>query len=352
MAVRMAVIGAGAVGGYIGGGLAAAGHDVVLIDPWPAHIDAMRASGLRLSGMTPRETRTVQLHVMHLTEVQGLAKQAPIDYGIIAVKSYDTDWAATLMMQYLSPTGALVSLQNCVNEERIAAIAGWGRVMGVVVTGGIAVDLYEPGHIRRNMAKNPAVTALYVGQPNGRITSRVRELASMLRDVDRAEETDNLWGERWTKLCVNGMRNGVSAATGMGGNERDSHDAVRRVCIRLGAESVRVGQALGYKLGKVGALDPDMLVRANENDAAALAQIERLMLQGTSGEARSDLQRPSMAQDIAKGRRTEIEFMNGYIATQGATVDVAAPTHARLTEVVKRVERGELEPRPANVLWN
>lgn len=352
MAVRIAVMGAGAVGGYVGGGLAAAGHDVVLIDPWPAHVEAMRASGLHLSGMAPQEARTVQVRAMHLTEVQNLAKQAPIDYGIIAVKSYDTEWAAALMLQYLSPTGTLVSLQNCVNEERIAAIAGWGRVMGVVVTGGLALDLYQPGLIRRNMAKNPAITSLYVGEPNGRLTPRVRELASMLRDVDRAEETDNLWGERWTKLCVNGMRNGVSAATGMGGNERDNHDAVRRVCIRLGAESVRVGQALGYKLGKIGALNPEMLVRANDGDASASSEIERLMLEGTRGTARSDLQRPSMAQDIAKGRRTEIEFMNGYIAAQGASVDVPAPTHARLTEIVQRVERGELEPRPANVLWN
>ena len=153
MAVRIAVIGAGAVGAYVGGGLAAAGHDVVLIDPWPAHVEAMRASGLHLSGMTPQETRTVQVRAMHVTEVQSLAKQPGIDYGIIATKSYDTEWAAAMMLQYLSPTGTLVSLQNCVNEERIAAIAGWGRVMGVVVTGGVAVDLYEPGHIRRNMAK-------------------------------------------------------------------------------------------------------------------------------------------------------------------------------------------------------
>ena len=352
MAARIAVMGAGAVGGYVGGGLAAAGHDVILIDPWPAHVEVMRVSGLHLSGMTPRETRTVQVRAMHVTEMQSLAKQVPIDYGIIALKSYDTEWAAALLLQYLGPTGVLVSLQNCVNEERIARVAGWGRVIGVVVTGGLALELYEPGRIRRNMAKNPATTSLYVGEPSGRITPRVRELAAMLHDVDRTEETDNLWGERWTKLWVNGMRNGASAATGMGGNERDSHDAVRRVCIRLGAEAVRVGRALGYRLGKIGMLDPDMLVRANENDAAALGEIERLMLEGTRGSARSDLQRPSMAQDIAKGRRTEIEFMNGYIAAQGAGVDVPAPTHARLTEVVKRVERGELEPSLAHVLWN
>ena len=86
--------------------------------------------------------------------------------------------------------------------------------------------------------------------------------------VDGAKATDNLWGERWTKLCVNGMRNGVSAATGMGGNARDSHDAVRRICIALGGESVRVGQKLGYKLGLIGTLPPESLARAMEGRQA------------------------------------------------------------------------------------
>ena len=76
------------------------------------------------------------------------------------------------------------------------------------------------------------------------------------------------------------------------------------------------------------------------------------MLAGTNAAARSDLQRPSMAQDMAKGRRTEIEFMNGFIAEKGAEVGVPAPTHAMLTEVVKRVERGEIAADPANVLVN
>jgi 2-dehydropantoate 2-reductase len=174
----------------------------------------------------------------------------------------------------------------------------------------------------------------------------------MLNDIDTAHATDNLWGERWTKLCVNGMRNGVSAATGLGGNARDSHDAIRRICIRLGGEAVRVGQALGFTLGKVGALDPEKLALAAEDDRRALDEIEGLMLAGTSAAARSDLQRPSMAQDMAKGRRTEIEFMNGFIAEKGAEVGVPAPTHAMLTEVVKRVERGEIAADPANVLVN
>jgi 2-dehydropantoate 2-reductase len=352
MSKRIAFVGAGAIGGYIGGHLTALGHDVTLIDAWPAHVEAMRTEGLHLYGMTEAENRTVRVNALHITDAQALAKQRPIDIAFIAVKSYDTVWAARLIRQYLSPGGFVVSSQNCINEERIAGVVGWGRTVGCVVGGGVGVELFEPGHVRRTMTRNPNVVSFHVGEPHGRITRRAEELAEMLNAIDTAHATENLWGERWTKLCVNGMRNGVSAATGLGGNARDSHDAIRRICIRLGGEAVRVGQALGYRLGKVGALEPEQLARASEGDRGALAEIEALMLAGTSAAARSDLQRPSMAQDMAKGRRTEIEFMNGFIADKGAEAGVPAPTHAMLTEVVKRVERGEIAADPANVLVN
>jgi len=352
MTKRIAVVGAGAVGGYVGSSLAHAGHDVTLIDPWPDHIEAIRANGMNLHGMTPAERKTVRVNTMHLTEVQSLAKQKPVDIALISVKSYDTTWACQMIRQYLAPDGIVVSMQNCVNEERVAAVVGWGRTLGIIVGGGVGVDLYEPGHIRRGYAKRPDVTSFYVGEPSGRITRRAAELAAIMNDVDTAEATDNLWGERWTKLCVNGMRNGVSAATGMGGNARDGHDAVRRICINLGGESVRVGLALGYKLGKIGALPPETLARASESDRAALAEIEHLMVGGTDEGLRAPYQRPSMGQDMAKGRRTEIELMNGFIASEGARVGVPAPTHEMLTRQVLRVERGEIPPRPENVLMN
>ena len=87
MKKRIAVVGAGAVGGYVGAGLAAGGHDVTLIDPWPAHVDALRAHGMNLYGMTEAERRTVPVNAMHITEVQSLAKQRPIDIALISVKS-------------------------------------------------------------------------------------------------------------------------------------------------------------------------------------------------------------------------------------------------------------------------
>jgi 2-dehydropantoate 2-reductase len=352
MKKRIAIVGAGAVGGYVGAGLAAGGHDVTLIDPWPAHVEAIRAHGMNLYGMTDAERRTVKVDAMHLTEVQNLTKQRPIDIAFISVKSYDTVWATMMIGPYLSSAGCVVSMQNCINEESVAGVVGWGRTLGCIVTGGVGVDLYESGHIRRGYAKRPDVTSFYIGEPSGIITRRAEEIAEIMSCVDKSVATDNLWGERWTKLCVNGMRNGVSAATGMGGNDRDRHDGVRRICIALGGESVRVGQKLGYRLGKVGTLDPERLALASEGNRAAMDEIEALMVGATGGSLRSEYQRPSMAQDMAKGRRTEIEFMNGFISNEGARAGVAAPTHEMLTRQVLRVERGELPPRPENVLVN
>jgi 2-dehydropantoate 2-reductase len=350
MAERIAVVGAGAVGGYVGGHLARLGHDIVLIDPWPEHVERMRGRGLELSGVTEAERATVRVDARHITEAQALTKERPIDIALVSVKSYDTEWATMLIRQYLAPGGFVVSLQNCINEERIAAIVGWGRTVGMIAAR-ISVDLYEAGHIRRTVPKGGAAhTVFRVGEPHGRITPRVERLAEMVGKIDSATATTNLWGERWSKLCLNGMRNGISAATGLGGNDTDRIEAIRRFSIRLGAEAVRIGQALGYALVPIGSLDPEMLARAGEGDASALDDVEARLLAASNSGARSDLQRPSMGQDMLKGRRTEIAFMNGFIAERGAAIGVPAPSHAKLTEIVTRVERGELPARPENVM--
>ena len=160
---------------------------------------------------------------MHLTEVQSLSKQRPIDIAIVSSKSYDTEWSTVLIRPYLSTDGFVVSAQNSINEETIARVVGWGRTVGCVVGNNFGVDLYEPGCVRRTMPRDFNTTSIYVGEAHGRVTAaRRRSCATCSRRSTAPPSTTNLWGERWSKLCVNGMRNGVSAATGMSGNERDA----------------------------------------------------------------------------------------------------------------------------------
>jgi 2-dehydropantoate 2-reductase len=252
-----------------------------------------------------------------------------------------------LIAPYLSESGFVVSLQNCINEERIAAIVGWGRTLGCIA-GTLSSELVAPGRILRTARRGDATgrAVFRVGEVHGRVTPRLQALGEMMAGVDATKVTTNLWGERWSKLVVNGMRNGVSAATGLAGNARDAHDAIRRFSIRVGGEAVRVGQALGYALEPIGNHDPERLARAGEGDAAALEEVEALIRAGSNASGRSDRQRPSMAQDMAKGRRTEIDQMNGYIVAQAERAGLRAPANAALAQAVRRVERGEVAASP------
>jgi 2-dehydropantoate 2-reductase len=112
---------------------------------------------------------------------------------------------------------------------------------------------------------------------------------------------------------------------------------------------VRVGQALGYELEHIRMHDPETLARAGEGDPKALDEVESQILAEAGSNTRSDLQRPSMGQDMIKGRRTEIDFINGLIASKGTEVGRPAPTHAKLIAAVKAVEHGRMPAAPENL---
>jgi 2-dehydropantoate 2-reductase len=349
MAKRIAVVGAGAIGGYTGGHLAHNGFDVTLLDPWPEHIEAIRRDGLALEGMTREEFVCARPRALHLTEAQLLVKEQPIDIAMVAVKSYDTEWATRLIAQYLAPDGYVVSLQNCMNEETIARVVGWDRTVGAIPAL-LGAELCAPGRVRRTAARGASPYEVYrVGEVHGRITRRIEDLAAIIATIDSVKATTNLWGERWSKLCVNGMANGVAAATGMSGNEMNRDEKIRRLSIRLAGEGVRVGQALGYQLEHIRMHEPETLARAMEGDRAALDEIETQILASVNSNTRSELARPSMGQDMYKGRRTEIDFINGVIAAKGAEVGVPAPTHLKLIAAVKEVEHSKRAAAPQNL---
>ena len=348
MKSRIAIVGAGAVGSYVGAHMARAGEDVTLLDAWPAHVEHMRAHGLRVTGVTAEEEFVQPVRALHLTDAQQLAKEKPVDIAFVSVKSYDTEWATMLIRQYLAPGGFVVSLQNCMNEERIAAVVGWGRTVGCIASK-ISVELYEPGHVHRGVEKGGAAYTIFrAGEVHGRVTPRVEEVARLVGLSDSAKVTTNLWGERWSKLVANSMQNGLSACTGLSGNAMMRNDAIRRFSIRLGSEAVRIGQAAGYVLEDILNIRPEILGAAGEGDAAALRTAEETL--GAGAKKRAEGQRPSMGQDMVKGRRTEITFLNGYVVDRGREIGIDAPANAALTDIVQRVERGEIEPDPAHIV--
>src|SRR6201998_1185319 len=346
MVKRIAVIGVGAVGGYAGAHMARAGEDVTFIDMWPAHVDEMKSNGLHITHHEGDEPFTVKVRALHVTEAQHLSKEAPIDIAFVCTKSYDTRWAAMLITQYLAPGGYVVSLQNCMNEETIAGVVGWGKTMGCIASN-ISVGLVEPGHVHRGGVKGGAAHTVYrTGEVHGAITERAHEGCRLVSYADSAKVTDNLWGERWSKLVANTMANGVSACTGLPGSQIAQNETIRHFQARLGSEAIRIGQALGYKLEEIDHLPPETIARAGEGDVDAMARYDAQRLGARRGSAD---QRPSMGQDMMKGRRTEIEFLNGFVVREGDKVGIEARANSRLVDIVKKVERGELQPDPRHI---
>jgi 2-dehydropantoate 2-reductase len=349
MGARIAIIGTGAVGGYVGAYMAAAGEDVTFVDFWPENVEKIRTSGLRISHLRDVPEFTTRVQALHVTELQRFSKERPIDIAFVCAKSYDTAWATMMIRQYLAPSGFVVSLQNCINEETIAGVVGWGKTLGAIASS-ITVELCKPGHVRRAGGKHgTAHTVFRVGEVHGVITERAREICRLLALSDSAKVTQNLWGERWTKLVVNAMGNGVSASTGLITRDILLDDGLRHFTARLGSEAIRVGQALGYELEEIHHLDPELIARAGEGDVTAKAEFDEHRL-AEAQKPGGGAHRPSMGQDMVKGRRTEIEFLNGFIVEKGKSVGLPTPANAALTDIVKRVEKGELEPDKRHIL--
>src|SRR5204863_561897 len=197
MKTRLGIVGAGAIGCVVGGLLTKTGHDVTLIDQWPEHVETMRRRGLRLTGTCG--DHTIAVTALHLHEAQSIA--APFELLFIAVKSYDTEWATRLGLQYLSDDGVVVDFQNGINDHRVAAIAGRHRTLGCVIT--IGAGLYEPGLALRTDPVGTGRVGFKIGELDGSDTPRARALVEVMNGVTKTELTTNLFGERWSKLAAN-----------------------------------------------------------------------------------------------------------------------------------------------------
>jgi ketopantoate reductase len=186
--MQLTIIGAGAIGGTIGAHLIRDGHDILLCDADPAHVAAINAKGLTITG--PVENFTVRARAVLPADLP-----ASLPRAAIAVKSHHTTAAAELLRGRLDPDGYVVSFQNGLTADILASVVGAGRVLVSFVNFG--ADWLEPGLIMQGN-----VGTFRVGEPGGGITGRVRELAQAL---PYAEPTGNIMGYLWGKEAYGAM---------------------------------------------------------------------------------------------------------------------------------------------------
>ncbi len=332
---RMAVLGTGAIGSIIGGYLSRAGRDITLIDTWPGHVETMKEKGLRITAQN--DEFTVPVKAIHLGEVANLSEQ--FDAVFLAVKSYDTVWATHFILPYLKPNGVIVSAQNSINDEWIAPIVGYTRDIACIIT--LGAGLYEQGHVIQT--SSPTRPAFKLGELNCMPSQRAQNLADILSAVGPSKVTTNTWGERWAKLATNCMANPVAALTGLGSAAIRTEPDVMEIPIKLGAEVVKVGKALGIDVEPINGIPAQSYVQTDDPQVMEDMKTQLAESAGQHGEGR-----PSMLQDVMKGRRTEIEFLDGYVARRGNELGIPTPMCEAITRLIQQVERSELQPDVSN----
>jgi 2-dehydropantoate 2-reductase len=307
---RVAVVGAGAVGCYFGGMLARAGAPVTLIGR-ATHVEAINRDGLFIDSIHFKE----HVRVFATTEI-GAVRDAQL--ALFSVKTVDTESTAKLLVPHLASDTIVVSLQNGVdNAERIYSAAEIQAIPAVVYIAAAVIGLGRVKHTGRG--------DLIIGHPSGNPSpnhdagrSEIEEVAAtFMRAGVPCRISDKITVELWEKLIMNCAYNAVSALTrtkyGRIAKDAGSIEVIKRVVI----EAVAVGKAEGVQLS------------ADTMISAALKLGSEAMPEALS----------STAQDIARGKPTEIDSLNGFLVRKGAELGVPTPVNQTLYSLVKLLEQ-------------
>jgi 2-dehydropantoate 2-reductase len=295
--MQVAVVGAGAVGCYYGGMLLRAGHDVMFIGRQP-HVDAINTHGLLL------DTQSFNGHLPAKAATDASALVPP-DLVLVCVKSADTEQAGQSLIGRLRPETSVLSLQNGVdNAPRLGAVIGQAVVPVVVYVGS---EMAGPGHVRHHGGGDFAIGA----------SATSEALAQTLAAAGiRTTIADDIEITLWSKLVINCAFNALSAVAGISYGPMLEVAGTRDVVTRAVQEAIAVARACGVSI-------PDDLL-------AHILNIPTIMPQ----------QKSSTAQDLARGKPSEIDFLNGYVVRRGAELGIATPTNQALQVMVKLAERG------------
>jgi 2-dehydropantoate 2-reductase len=335
---NIAVLGAGAIGSSIGADLTDTGHHVLIIDQWPENVEAMKRDGLHIT-MTDLDL-SVRVNACHLYEVYGLQPQ--FDLVLLACKSYDSRWLTHFILPYLKADGVLVSMQNSLNDEWLAPIVGEDRMMGCVVE--LSGEMVAPGKVVRNTTRTS--TWFGPGELSREVTPRLCALEQLLGCSATTEKTTNLLGARWSKLIVNAMTQGPIGMLGMKSAQAAELEGFFELATRVGQEAYQVAKLSGVRIEPVFGLSEQDL---NGSPQEAIQKLLNTLLLHLGKNSRN-----AVVQDHAKGRRTEVDYINGLIERKGLLHQIPTPLNSAVNRLNKDIESGKLSANPDNLkkVWD
>jgi 2-dehydropantoate 2-reductase len=333
MAQRIAVLGAGANGASIGADLTRAGHDVTLIEQWPAHVEAMREHGVRIE--LADEVLEVPVRVNHLCEVATFTEK--FDVVLVLVKAYDTRWAVQLIEPYVADDGLVAGVQNGMTADVIADVVGASRAIGCVIE--ISSTMYEPGIVHRH--SGPDRSWFAVGSLDPASRGRENEIADLLSVSGTVAVVDDILATKWMKLVSNSTVLVTTAILGLPMQDALDFPGMREVMVAAGNEALAAGAAQGFPVLPIFGLKAEDLVdREQVVDRLLDTLYSGFVTPGTT---------TTILQDWTKSRHSEVDDINGRVVTELEDRGMIAPINRAVIELAHRIERHELEPAPANL---
>lgn len=327
----MLIWGAGAIGGTIGAYLARAGHRVTFVDREQAHVEAIRANGLRITG--PVDEFTAQADAVTPETVDRQYRTI-----LLCVKAQDTEGAARALQPYLSSGGYVVSVQNGLNELVLEKMVGRERTVGAFINFG--ADYHGPGMILFG-----GRGSVVLGELDGAMTPRLEELHSTFLDFEaNAIVTSNIWGYLWGKLAY-GAQLFATALTNESIADAFDNPTYQDVYIRLGQEVLRVATANGVTPERFGGFDPAAFMPEAERSQSLRSLKDMAGRNRQSAKTHSGIWR-----DLAvRKRRTEADAQLGPIVTFGQKLGVPTPLTARVIALIHEIEDGKRALDVANL---
>ncbi len=328
---KIAVIGAGAIGGITASYMAKAGVDVELVCKHTEIANTANGQGLTVKGVRGEQ----QVKVKAITEIEELS--GPKDFILIAVKAYDMPEATRKVLPFLKPEALVVSLQNGICTDAMADVAGAERTVGCVV--GFGASMLKNGVLEQTSEGEFVIGKIIPGGD-----AQMQTLKTILETVMPTRISNDITNELYSKMIVNSCISSMGVFSGMVLGDMLKLKKARDIFIAIIREGVAVADALGLKLPPfAGKLDYYKIAYGK----GAFATFKNHLIIRIVGIKYRRLKSSSL-QSLRRGKPTEIDYFNGYISRKGAKAGVKTPVNDTVVRLVKEIEAGKRQPDPAN----
>ena len=344
--MKIHIVGSGAIGGMAGWHMAKNGEDVTFVDQWPEHVAAMKERGLRITGL--RGDQTIPVRAMRPEEID-----EPLELVFLACKSQHTEAAVRGIMDHLTPDSVVVSLQNGMNEDKIAALIGADHVIGALPD--YTAALVDPGHLEFTVGG-----PVYIGELNGTTTPRLLEVQRLLSLLTDAKLTNNIVGRVWTKQCY-GCWIVMTALADASTREIWASDRNRLLSFALVREAVKVADAYGVTLEADAYFLPDLIRQTYPEARRSQIAILQVLSDHLNRYAATAIKPPDPDYKFVKKgsgiwwdivyrkRQSEVRWLTGSLIEMADAVGVPMPLNKKKVSMIYEIEDGTRPMRWENL---